>query len=633
MRLLVTALAAIGLVGVAWSRLVNLDTFVGKFDEGIRGGQLLLMAAGYRPFRDIFASQGPLSLDIYYPAFMLFGETLGAARVTPAVLSIVGLVLTAVAARMVAGNVAGFVAGGILALSPAFLKNARLALVEVPALAPATGAVVAMLAYQAGAGRGWLAGSAVLAALAVLIKPMVLPVMAPLAILLLVRRDRGPARWAVDALVFGGVGLVVAAAIIGLYGPADVYEQMVRFRAASRQVEPWSLRENWVAMSGELVDEQMALWVASLLAAVLAVSRRPVVGLALVSWPVASFALLMFYSPLQFKHAVIMLPPVALLVGVGAGFWWPGLRSVVAGARAPLALGGAAFGLGVAVWYGASLPALYALDRRVIQALPDRDPETYDEEVELIAALTRPNQFVLVDEPYVAFGARRLVPPSLVDTSMVRIRSRTLDAPELIGASQRFDVQAMMLFTDGLRRVTRFADWVDEAFVPVKVNERRNGKDRAIYVRRDGDLAGARAVLDATVSGRSGTEFGGELRLLGHAIDRPEVRPGGAIGLTLGWEALGRPTADWHVLTILKDQRGAVAEQNERGLGGGADGTATWEPGRWVYRTSSLTVRPSVRPGEYQLYVSLYDSKARRLLPIDAAGATEAPIAAITVRS
>ncbi len=30
------------------------------------------MAAGYRPFRDICASQGPLSLDLFYPTFMLF---------------------------------------------------------------------------------------------------------------------------------------------------------------------------------------------------------------------------------------------------------------------------------------------------------------------------------------------------------------------------------------------------------------------------------------------------------------------------------------------------------------------------------------------------------------------------------
>ena len=58
------------------TRMLNLDAFAGKFDEGIRGTQLMLMAAGYRPFRDIFASQGPLSLDIFFPTYLLFGQTL-----------------------------------------------------------------------------------------------------------------------------------------------------------------------------------------------------------------------------------------------------------------------------------------------------------------------------------------------------------------------------------------------------------------------------------------------------------------------------------------------------------------------------------------------------------------------------
>ena len=32
------------------------------------------------------------------------------------------------------------------------------------------------------------------------------------------------------------------------YERAPVYDQMIRFRAASRQVEGWSLKENWAAM-------------------------------------------------------------------------------------------------------------------------------------------------------------------------------------------------------------------------------------------------------------------------------------------------------------------------------------------------------------------------------------------------
>src|SRR3954469_25073575 len=93
------------------SRVLNLEAFAGKFDEGIRGTQLMLMAVGYRPFREIFASQGPLSLDVFYPTYMLFGQTLGAARLAPALFSIVGVVAAAWTARHSGGLVAGAVAG------------------------------------------------------------------------------------------------------------------------------------------------------------------------------------------------------------------------------------------------------------------------------------------------------------------------------------------------------------------------------------------------------------------------------------------------------------------------------------------------------------------------------------------
>jgi hypothetical protein len=621
----------VGLLALALpTRLLNLDAFVGKFDEGIRGEQLLLMAAGFRPFRDIFASQGPLSLDVFYPTFVLFGQTLAAARLAPAVLSIAGIAATAWAARLVGGPGAAVAAAAILVISPTYLKNSRLALVEVPALAPAIAAVGAALAYQRGGDRRWLVASAILFAVALLVKPMVAPALVPIALAILLR-GRG---WLGGGLVFGGVAALVAAVVIVAMGPGDVYDQMVRFRMASRQVEGWSLRENWSAMAGELVDEQLPLYVAAVAAAILLLVVRPRAGLSLVAWPLATFALLMAYSPLQFKHAVILLPPLALLVGVGVAFWFrvTGLGARVEQRTSRLGLVALIVGGAIALSYAASLPTIARLDQRVIQALPENRPDDYDDEIALLTAFTGPGDFILVDEPSVAFAARRLVPPRLVDTSMVRMRSRSLDAGEVIASAQRYDVRAMMLFSDGLRSLRRFAEWVDEEYVAVKINERRNGKDRALYLRRDADLAPARAALEGVLQRRAAATFAGEMRLLGHSLDRAEVRPGGAIGVTLGWEALGPVSADYHVVTLLRDSAGQVVEQNERGLGGGGEGTAAWEPGRWVFRAGSLAVPPRTAPGEYEVAVGLYDSRARRMMPLDGSSATDAPLGAILVR-
>jgi hypothetical protein len=250
-----------------------------------------------------------------------------------------------------------------------------------------------------------------------------------------------------------------------------------------------------------------------------------------------------------------------------------------------------------------------------------------------LAEVTGPSDFVIVDEPAVAFASRRLVPPTLVDTSMVRIRSRSLDASAVVDAATTYDVRALFLFSDGLRSLRRFADWVDERYVAIKINERRNGKDRAVYLRQDADLDGARMALERSLDHRSDVTFGGQLRLLGHAVEAGTVHVGEPINVTVGWQAIGPVATDYAVVMLLTDRDGKVVEQNQRGLGGGGEGTSAWEPDRWVFRTSGLNVRSSTPPGDYSLSVGLYDSKVRRLVPVDGAvDTTEVPLTTILVR-
>src|SRR4051794_15039760 len=166
----VILLAALGLA--AWLRIPNLDAYTGSFDEGIRSEQLLLMSAGYRPFRDIFASQGPLLLDLLYPFFVAFGQTLAAARMGVVICSIVALIGAWWTARLAAGPVGGLAAVIILGVSRVFLEGSRLALAEVPTIAPSLLAIGALVAYRRSPDRRLLIVSAVCCALALLIKPM-----------------------------------------------------------------------------------------------------------------------------------------------------------------------------------------------------------------------------------------------------------------------------------------------------------------------------------------------------------------------------------------------------------------------------------------------------------------------------
>ena len=124
----------------------------------------MLMAAGYRPFREIFASQGPLSLDIFYPDLHAVradarGGPAGPGAVLGGRACVVGGLDGAAAP---AGWLRGRRGRPAADVSPIFLKNSRLALVEVPALVPAIAAVGAALAYGRTGDRRWLAGAGVL---------------------------------------------------------------------------------------------------------------------------------------------------------------------------------------------------------------------------------------------------------------------------------------------------------------------------------------------------------------------------------------------------------------------------------------------------------------------------------------
>jgi predicted membrane-bound mannosyltransferase len=212
-------LLGIFLLAVA-TRAINLDEYSGDLDEGIRGMQLLLMRAGYRPFQDISASQGPLLLDLLYPLYNLYGGSLAAARMAVGTYSLLAILGAYWIGRQVAGQLGAAAAAILLALSPTFLRGSRHALAEAVALGPATLAVGASLVYLRGGRRAWLLAAGVLLAISLLIKPIAIAAAVPLALAALLRGRRG----ARDLLVTGAVVaaiVVLAPLLVGLGGVLD----------------------------------------------------------------------------------------------------------------------------------------------------------------------------------------------------------------------------------------------------------------------------------------------------------------------------------------------------------------------------------------------------------------------------
>jgi hypothetical protein len=607
------AAATLLIVVAVGMRVVNPGVYSGLFDEGIRVEQLFLMSAGYRPFRDIFAAQGPLLLDLLHPWFVLFGQDLVAARWSVGVYSLVGLAGAYWLARLVGGPLAAIAAAILLVLSPLYLEGSRIALAEVPALAPAMFAVGAAIVYARNGSRRWLVACGLLLAVSLLMKPITLAAGVPAGLAVLSRWRAGLRTMLVDGLLLGMLVAVIGIVVVVGVGLAGVFDQIVAYRMESRGSEGWSLWKNRVALARALSFEPPALAWLGVGAGLLLLARRQVDAMLVVAWAAASVVLLLMYSPLHGKHAVVMIPPLAVLAGVGVG----GAVRLIRGAGSLPVRAVVAVGLAVFVgWYATGAPALAAQSGQLLKVTADTDVdpavEQYADAVAVIRTLTAPTDFVVTDHPYLTFLAGRLVPPLLVDTSRSRIRSRSLRGAEAIAQATPYDPTLVVLWADRLRGLSEFKNWVEKNYRLVKVYNRRNDLDRGIYVPETRNAAEVRALLANRAAVPVLAEFSEGPLLVSALVDRSEIRPGEGASVTLEWESTQLLKADFHVLTVLRGRDGQAWDQQQESLSGGSDATTDWEVGRWLFQSTFVRTDSTVPTGEYEVVVSVYDSQARQ---------------------
>ncbi len=214
-------------------RGINLTGYSGDLDEGIRGIQLLLMRAGFRPFDDIYASQGPLLLDLLYPLYVAFGGSLAAVRLAVAAYSLIGIVGTYLVSRALAGPVGAAAATTLLVLSPTYLRNSRQALAETVALGPAVLAVWAAVLYARRGSNGWLFAAGALLAVSLLIKPITIAAALPVGLCVLMRGGRALRSLVTLGCVVGVIVLIVCL----ITGLAGVFDQVIEYRMKTRELE------------------------------------------------------------------------------------------------------------------------------------------------------------------------------------------------------------------------------------------------------------------------------------------------------------------------------------------------------------------------------------------------------------
>ncbi|MCC6177853.1 MAG: glycosyltransferase family 39 protein [Chloroflexi bacterium] len=622
------------LAGLA--RLPNLGLYTISFPEGIRAAQLQLMGAGYEPCVEIFCNQGPLLFYALYPTYALLGGTLEAVRSGVVLFSLLGLVATYWVGHLLGGRVSAVIATALVALSPTYLKFSRLALAEVPATAPAIAAVGAALVYQRTGRTRWLVLAALLTALSLLLKPVTLAVCVPVGLAVLLRAER---RWRNLLLLVVVTGMAIAIPTI-LIGFSEILEQVVAFRLRSRTAEGRGIGWNWGRIVEELSGDRPGLFGFMLAGTIVALARVRRDLIPLLAWAPASLLLLLVHTPLHGKHIVTLIPPAALLAGVGAAYAWAALPTraasvVLRDGRAPTSPAaarrladppisprlGQALAVLVALGLATYVVFLPAVAQRDADLMFDPDPLEndppsywYPEVAATLHDLTDPADKIVTDHPYLTFRAGRLVPPPLVESSVTRVVAGSLTPEDAIAEATRYDAKAVLLWADKLTTMREFKTWVDRTFVPVRAYAADGEAIPTLYVAGD-YVARARAVIAPLAPHRVDADYDGGIRLVSYGVDATRVPAGGLTSVTVDLLAREKPAVSYQAVFQLRGADGVdIWKSDELAIGGLGPGAANWSAGRAMSLSALVRPNRAAAPGEYSLSVRLYDPRAKRFV-------------------
>jgi hypothetical protein len=141
------------------------------------------------------------------------------------------------------------------------------------------------------------------------------------------------------------------------------------------------------------------------------------------------------------------------------------------------------------------------------------------------------------------------------------------------------------------------------------------------------ELPYSEGAIHRPATGQAGTpiqrrldvDLGHRVRLIGFELDRTTVRPGGALALTVYWQALQQMEISYIVFAHAESDR--IWGQRDGVPGCGFWPTNKWQPGQVVIDRISIPLAADTPPGRYPLLVGLYDwATGIRLEVLDAAG-------------
>lgn len=123
--------------------------------------------------------------------------------------------------------------------------------------------------------------------------------------------------------------------------------------------------------------------------------------------------------------------------------------------------------------------------------------------------------------------------------------------------------------------------------------------------------------VGAAVAAQPGAiELGGQFRLIGSEVAPSSIKAGDAISVTLIWQALHGPVADYAVFAQIRDEADHILAQHDSPPQAGAYPTSFWDAGEVVIDDRVIEIPANAPAGKYPIKVGLYLPADGSRLPI-----------------
>lgn len=472
------------LAGAVLMRLYQLDQPFdrGGYDEGVYWQSLRSMLAGYPLYHQTFYSQPPMFLLSTFPGFALFGDSLWAARLDVALISLLGFLGAYLLGKTLAGRAGALAAMLLLLVDPFYLAQSQTVQAEASSVAFTFLAIAfAFLWWKKPDGwRGcfWAALCGLTFALSVLCKLLCISTIIPIAYLMgariwqIWRKQPGTSgrSWLPLLAGAGAMLLTVAVTILPFTGSAwgDFWSGMITFHTVASKLAVETFQAKLSLMWPALLSLQAAAAIYGIVVAWLRKDRRV---LPLLAWLLVTFVALMLYRPLFIHHIIAIEPPLISLavLGVAKPAAYKQLFANRKSQRGATLLSVLALLLVLsAVVFNGWQDVLYYQTSAGISNSADTQKDLRAAR-DLNAAITA-NQWVITDGQFIASLADRSTPPSLVDTSSVRITTNYVTLAQLEQAASDPRVHAVLFYTNRFyAELPAFHTWVTLHFHLLRV--------------------------------------------------------------------------------------------------------------------------------------------------------------------